>query len=40
MRDLGFTENENPDSLNQPDIILFCEALSSENYSYYYDYWS
>ncbi len=40
MRDLGYTEIENPDSLTRPDLILFCEALSNENFSYYYwGYW-
>ena len=41
MLNLGYTEIESPDSLNRPDLILLCEALSSEYYSYYYyDYWS
>ena len=31
----GFTEMENPDSLNMPDLMLFTEALSSD----YYQYW-
>ncbi len=43
MSACGYTEIPDPDSLNRPDLVLFVEALSSENYyyySYYYDYWS
>jgi hypothetical protein len=41
MSNRGYTEIENPDSLNRPDLVLLVEALSSDYYSYYfYDYWS
>ncbi len=31
----GYTEMENPDSLNMPDLMVFTQALSSD----YYQYW-
>jgi hypothetical protein len=40
MRDKGYTEISQPDSLDAPDLILMVQALSSEYYSYYWSgYW-
>ena len=40
MRDLGYTEIPEPDSLNKPELILYVSAFSSDYYGmYWWDYW-
>lgn len=42
MREKGYTEIAEPDSLNRPDVALLVEAMTVDWYTYYsywYDYW-